>query len=139
MSVSGFVYRLVSLTLAFATAAAHTVCACPVLPPSPAADQPVEQPCNGVGDCCRKADPTDQPPLPDHDPCDKCNLKHRGHQGMPDSYETPPALEPALDALPVATLGAPTPVTTPAQRLSEAVPRPPLLQDLFHVHALLLN
>jgi hypothetical protein len=59
---------------------------------------------------------------------------------MPDSHDASPALEPTLSTVQVPVVIAPTADISLALRwLAEGVPRPPLLQDLFHVHSLLLN
>jgi hypothetical protein len=132
--VNKILFKFLTITIALAVGA-QVVCACPnsvfhqASPP---------RACAADKECCRKTESARPVQPPKDQPCDKCNLKHRAEQAMPDRHS---------DAAPQMALLAIAPVTAPATadaislhpRLLEIVQSPPLLNDLFHVHSLLLN
>jgi hypothetical protein len=75
---------------------------------------------------------------PKEQPCDQCNLKHRAEQAMPDRH-TDAAPQMELSAIAVTVVPASADIVLAQPRLLEIVKSPPLLNDLFHVHSLLLN
>jgi hypothetical protein len=137
--VSRFLYTAFVLSLAVATAGAQVVCACGTRTLAPQPAKPVALACAGSGECCHKDESEKTAPVPDHDPCDKCNVKHRTPQAMPDSHDSASTLQPSFDAIPVSLMIVSAARLAPSQRrLIEGDPSPPLLQDLFHTHSLLL-
>jgi len=137
--MSRHLHKLFAVIIALATAGAQVVCACPTSlfhqPPPP-----IRQSCAGEKECCRKPQASRPVETPGQEPCNKCNLKHRAEQAMPDQQagSSIPHLAFVALAAPV-TLAAPADVFATQPRLFETLPQPPLLSDLFHVHSLLLN
>jgi hypothetical protein len=134
--VNRYLYKLLTIAIALATAGAQVVCACPNpafhrAPPPPRA-------CAADKECCRKTELA-KPVQPAKDqPCDQCNLKHRAEQAMPDRH-TDAAPQMALSVIAVAAAPANSDIFLAQPRPLEIVESPPLLKDLFHVHSLLLN
>lgn len=136
MRVSRHFHKLLAVVIALATAGAQVVCACS----TPAVHQPlppISSSCESQKECCRKAQTRPVQPAKQA-PCDQCNLKHRAQQAMPDRHDNLPPLEVSAIALPVAA-PALIDIVTVQSRLFDEFSPPPLLRDLFHVHALLLN
>src|SRR3954471_16564310 len=120
--------------IALATAGAQVVCACP----NPALHQaPPPRACASDKDCCKTlVNKPVQPPK--EQPCGQCNLKHRSEQAMPDRH-TDAAPQISLVAIAFIALPASNNVAGAEPRPFEIFESPPLLNDLFHVHSLLLN
>lgn len=131
--------RLLAVVLALATAGAQVVCACPMLG-EVKATPPVVQKCAGEAECCRKDVAETQAPVQKEEPCDKCNLKHRALQAMPDAQGSAPAIQSAPAAFGVLVVAA-LMVEPMAQYQCylDGGPPPLLLRDLVSSHALLLN
>ena len=137
--VSRYLHRFLAITIALATAGAQVVCACPagfvLQQPKPV----LNKSCEGEKECCRKAQLSRPVQPPTQEPCNKCNLKHRAEQAMPDRHDAALLVHPALwfDAPPAAELASGfSAIASPG---AESSGLPPLLTDLFHVHSLLLN
>ena len=137
--MSGHLYKLLTLTIALATAGAQVVCACPT-PVFHHALPPVTKVCAGEKECCRKLQASKPVEPAKQEPCNQCNLKHRTEQATPDRQAGSSVPQLALNALAVpASLAAPVDILAMQPRVFEALASPPLLTDLFHVHSLLLN
>ena len=134
-----YLHKLFALTIALATAGAQVVCACPtaVLHQAP---PPVTKVCAGEKECCRKLQAAKPVETPKQEPCNRCNLKHRTEQAVPDRQtgSTVPQLAFVALAAPVVA-AAPVDIFAMQPRALASLPQPPLLTDLFHVHSLLLN
>jgi hypothetical protein len=132
-------HRFAVFVLALATAGAQVVCAC-AMPGAPKAEPMVEKSCAGEGECCQKKALAAEVPVQKTDPCGQCNLKHRTDQAKPESASVVASPQLVIHVLAVPVLFTPgSDVAFAPNRASEAVPLPPLLRDLFHVHSLLLN
>jgi len=136
--VSPYFHKLFAITIALATAGAQVVCGCPT-PVFHQAAPPITKACVGQSDCCRKAEASKPVEPPKQEPCEKCNLRHRTQQAMPDQAgSSVPQLSLSSIPAPAAILAF-TDISSVRPRLLETFPPPPLLKDLFHVHSLLLN
>ena len=128
-------HKLLVVVIALATAGAQVVCACSTPVVQQAAPQ-LKQACAGEKECCRKAQ--SQPIQPaKQEPCSQCNLKHRAEQMTPDRQGD---LVPHMELAAIAPIAMADNASFEIQPcLVEIVSSPPLLNDLFHVHSLLLN
>ena len=138
--MSRYFHKLFAITIALATAGAQVVCACPTPGVFHQAAPPITKACVGESDCCRKAEAHKPVEPPKQEPCEKCNLKHRTQQAMPDRQagSSVPQLALSFIPTPVAILTF-CDISSVQPRLLDTFPPPPLLKDLFHVHSLLLN
>ena len=138
--MSRYFHKLFALTIALATAGAQVVCACPTPSALHQAPPAVTKLCAGEKECCRKLQASKPVEPARQEPCNKCNLKHRTEQAIPDQQAGSAVPQLALVALaaPV-SLSATVDVFATQSHVLEALPLPPLLSDLFHVHSLLLN
>jgi len=138
--VSPYFHKFFAFTIALATAGAQVVCACPTPVVLHQVSAPITKACAGENDCCRKAEAGKPVEPPKQEPCEKCNLKHRTQQAMPDRHDGSSVPQLALSSIPapVAILTF-TDISAVRSQLLETFPLPPLLKDLFHVHSLLLN
>lgn len=131
--------HLLALALALATLGAHIVCACPEEMSGRKVASTEAKACAGSADCCGNNPRTGGSPPEDGNPCERCNLKNRPDQIHPDRHDSAPAPEPAFES-PVVITTTPAEAEDAATRgMAEDVPIPPLLQDLFHTHILLLD
>jgi len=137
--VSGYLHKIIAFTIALATAGAQVVCACPsslvVHQPKPV----ITKACEGEKECCRTTQPSKPVQPPKQEPCNKCNLKHRAEQAMPDRHDSVTALHPSLWIPAPSAAEVAAGFTVIASPAPETFASPPLLKDLFHVHSLLLN
>ena len=137
--VNRYLHRFLAITIALATAGAQVVCACPagfvLQQPKPV----MTKSCEGEKECCRRAQLSKPVQPPTQEPCNKCNLKHRAEQAMPDRHDSALNVHSVLwfDVPPAAELA--TSFSAVASPAAESSGLPPLLKDLFHVHSLLLN
>jgi hypothetical protein len=138
--VSPYFHKFFAFTIALATAGAQVVCACPTPVVFHQVSAPITKACAGQSDCCRKAEASKPVEPAKQEPCEKCNLKHRTQQAMPDRQagSAVPQLALSFIPAPVAILTF-TDISSARPQMLEAFPLPPLLKDLFHVHSLLLN
>jgi len=137
--VSGFAQKLLAVTIALATAGAQVVCACPagfvLQQPKPV----MTKTCEGEKECCRRAQLSKPVQPPTQEPCNKCNLQHRAEQAMPDRHDSVLSAHSLLwISIPLAA-PASADVSVLSHKVVEVDASPPLLNDLFHVHSLLLN
>jgi len=138
-TVDRYLHKLFAFVIALATAGAQVVCACstPVVHQSP---RPIIPACAAEKECCRKVAVSKLLEPIKQEPCEKCNLKHRTEQAMPDRQVGSAVPQLALAAFDVPVMiAAPADIFAIQPRLLETLPQPPLLNDLFHVHSLLLN
>jgi len=127
------------VTIALATAGAQVVCACPTALTSLQPQSAVTQSCSGEKECCRKAKLSKPVQPPKQLPCNNCNLKHRAEQAMPDRHDSVLSAHSLLwISIPLAA-PASADVSVLSHKVVEVDASPPLLNDLFHVHSLLLN
>ena len=133
-------YKLFLITLAAGTVGAQIVCACPGLATIREAPKAMNVACVGERECCRKTEARAKVTPVKQEPCQKCNLKHRMQQALPDEQSTASMSNPILAALPaqvdIAAIADPG---GGGERMAEAIGPPEMLRDLFHVHSLLLN
>jgi hypothetical protein len=136
--VSAYLHKVFAAAMALMMAGAQVVCACSTPPvtrePAPAKAAA----CVGESKCC-KAQVSKPVQPPKQEPCDKCNLKHRAEQAVPQQQA---GSLPQLDlcgTVEAASLPALMDISAARPRLLETFALPPLLKDLFHVHSLLLN
>jgi hypothetical protein len=125
--------------MALATAGAQVVCACPAALTAHQPKPVVIKACAGEKECCRKAELSKPLTPPKQEPCDKCNLKHRSEQAMPDRHESALAAQPTLWFAATVPVSALDEISAMPSQAAQAFASPPLLDDLFHVHSLLLN
>ncbi|HEV8292166.1 MAG TPA: hypothetical protein VGP94_09590 [Tepidisphaeraceae bacterium] len=137
MRLSQYLHKLFAVVIALTTAGAQVVCACPIAS-IPLQAPPAIKGCAGEKECCGKSELSKPIQPSKQEPCEKCNLKHRTEQAMPDRQSAP--VLPQLDLYSVLPVPVVTLAEVPLQpRLLDTLPLPPLLKDLFHVHSLLLN
>jgi hypothetical protein len=132
--------KFLPLLIAFFTAGAQTVCACPPAAPAPQATAPATKICAGPGTCCKKDLPKDDRPKGSDDRCDHCNLKNQVSQTQPGTENVALKLHPAFDLTPISFVAiAPAIDARASGPVTDGVPAPPMMNDLFHAHSLLLN
>jgi hypothetical protein len=137
--VSRYFHKLFALAIALATAGAQVVCACPTPAVVHQAPPPISQTCAGEKECCRKTEASKPIEPPKQDPCNKCNLKHRTEQAMPDRQDGTFLPQLALCSFVPGPVIDFADISSNQPPLLDTLPLPPLLRDLFHVHSLLLN
>src|SRR4051812_10001420 len=89
-----WLHKLLAVFLALATAGAQVVCPSPPAATIHELTRPITRACVGEGDCCVKAQPIEAP-VSKQEPCEKCNLKNRTQQAMPEPQAA--AAVPQLD------------------------------------------
>ena len=137
--MSRFWNKFLAFTLALATAGAQVVCACPTALTAHQPPQVLKKTCADEKECCRKAELSKPVTPAKQEPCDKCNLKHRTEQAMPDRHESVVAAQPVLWFAAPSSAPPLAEVFSSAVRPADTSESPPLLSDLFHAHSLLLN
>jgi len=136
--LSRFAQKLLAAIIALTTAGAQVVCACPTALASIRPQPAVAKSCTGQKECCRKSELSKPVQPPRQLPCNNCNLKHRAEQAMPDRHDSVLSAHSLLwSSIPLAAPAA-ADVCPLLPEVVEIFPSPPLLNDLFHIHSLLL-
>jgi hypothetical protein len=127
-----FYSKLLAIMLSVVITGAAHICLCAEMtePTVPAADPHA---------CCNSADgKKTSPPPTSEDPCKDCNLRHQQVANAPEKsllVSGPDLLLFSLSAIDLARCDAL--IVQPSHRVTDDMPIPPLLQDLYHTFCLL--